>query len=229
MLSKSKLSMHGPNQLFFHRPDWTPAIHFFGSYAQEDDGSIEAWPHVCGRPCPRTGFNANSRSAHFHRADSGAACTPAKKSVTLGGHCSFSSTALRELGTTLSLFQSDVRDYQKNLINRLNQEEQQWRTTYNLTELTGRANYEEVKDALADLSVSYPAEKPSPVDVCLASSMLEVGVDIDRLALMAVVGQPKTTAQYIQVTGRVGPALVGKPRAGRYPVCCGTAARSLAF
>ncbi len=71
--------------------------------------------------------------------------------------------------------------------------------------MTGRANYEEVdEDALADLSVSYPAKKPSPVDVCLASSMLEVGVDIDRLALLAVVGQPKTTAQYIQVTGRVG-------------------------
>lgn len=42
------------------------------------------------------------------------------------------------------------------------------------------------------------------VDVCLASSIIEVGVDIDRLALMAIVGQPKTTAQYIQVSGRVG-------------------------
>ena len=39
---------------------------------------------------------------------------------------------------------------------------------------------------------------------CLASSIIEVGVDIDRLSVMSIIGQPKTTAQYIQVSGRVG-------------------------
>lgn len=42
------------------------------------------------------------------------------------------------------------------------------------------------------------------IDVCIASNIIEVGIDIDRLALMAIVGQPKTTAQYIQISGRVG-------------------------
>ena len=45
--------------------------------------------------------------------------------------------------------------------------------------------------ALARLEVSYPNSKPYPIDVCLASNILEVGVDIDRLSLMSVVGQPK--------------------------------------
>ncbi len=114
--------------------------------------------------------------------------------------------SLRELGTTLSLLQSDIPDYFHVLMRRAGLDYSQLRKFWNILELTGRLRSEEVPEAISKLEVKYEKEGQSkyPVDVCLASNIIEVGIDIDRLSLMTVVGQPKGTSQYIQVTGRVG-------------------------
>lgn len=112
---------------------------------------------------------------------------------------------LRELGFTLSLLQSDIPGYFKVIQNRLGWDYQQTRRIWQPLELTGRIRSDQVPEAIAKLEIKCDnTNNQHPIDVCLASNIIEVGVDIDRLSLMAVVGQPKTTSQYIQVTGRVG-------------------------
>lgn len=69
-------------------------------------------------------------------------------------------------------------------------------------ELTSRKDSSEIGDILNKLETQYPDS--SAFDLILASNMLSVGIDIGRLGLMILLGQPKSNSEYIQATSRVG-------------------------
>jgi len=90
-----------------------------------------------------------------------------------------------------------------------------------LAELTSRMRSEDIPLTLDRLEAVFDPEleekrkamvkkgrfkdaPKKPLDVLLATNMISVGVDVQRLGLMVVAGQPKATAEYIQATSRVG-------------------------
>lgn len=107
--------------------------------------------------------------------------------------------SLRVLGAAFIQAIDDVPDRINFIAGR---EAQQPRFLKPPRELTSRKRSTEIPGELAALQTRYPADA-SP-DVVLATNMISVGVDVDRLGLMAIMGQPQTTAEYIQATSRVG-------------------------
>ena len=134
--------------------------------------------------------------------------------------------SLRELGRAVTLLQADIPEHMWTIVSRSKIPKEKVRTLYNYKELTSRKNAQEIPEILEELSYSFPVEEKSkkfPLDALLATNMISVGVDVDRLGLMSIIGQPKTTSEYIQASSRVGrskdaPGLViamynpGKPR-----------------
>jgi Helicase conserved C-terminal domain len=113
--------------------------------------------------------------------------------------------SIRELGGAKTLFDSDIRSRLKFMFNREGFGPNDRRNLRIVEELTSRLSQADIVTMMDRLGTAYATgENGQMLDACLASNIIEVGVDIDRLSLMGIVGQPKTTATYIQVTGRVG-------------------------
>lgn len=117
--------------------------------------------------------------------------------------------ALRELGGMLRLVQDDVRTRCYRILKGdLDRPGLAQRDIRVIEELTSRKSSTDIPAILDRLEHRFrgPEEAPTKpaIDVVLCTNMISVGVDVPRLSLMVVNGQPKTTAEYIQATSRVG-------------------------
>jgi len=116
--------------------------------------------------------------------------------------------SMNELGGMRRLVEDDVRSR----LGRMEQRGLAKRNPPYLEELTSRKSSTDIPEVLDKLErifdpsmIGQPGTtSPRPIDVLLATNMISVGVDVKRLGLMVVTGQPKTTAEYIQATSRVG-------------------------
>ena len=126
--------------------------------------------------------------------------------------------SLRELGHAATLIRADIREYLNAMWDRLglrlnvarNLQADPRRFINRDVELTSRVQSSDIPNILQQLFATYDGSRESGViDVCFATNMIQVGIDIPRLSLMTIVGQPKTTSEYIQASSRIGRTVPG--------------------
>ena len=155
----------------------------------------------------RSRAGAATRSGSRARAaaglGSGSAPNPADPYMTAVAYFN----ALRELGSARRIVEDEIGARLLSCSERRRLDEATGlfadrQIAFEPVELTSRVGTADVADAKRRLALDFTEDQR--VDVALATNMISVGLDITRLGLMLVSGQPKTTSEYIQATSRVG-------------------------
>ena len=107
--------------------------------------------------------------------------------------------SLKELGGSVSLLQVIAPETIRRLATYRNEPPRPIDTQI---EITSRIGSEQIGETLAKLERRH--DEVGAIDVALATNMISVGVDVGRLGLMVVDGQPKGISEYIQATSRIG-------------------------
>jgi len=146
---------------------------------------------------------AAAQKAYLSHGKKGDPANPADPYMTLLGYFN----SLRELGGARRVIEDEVGSRLLGYAGRKRVGEKDSlfdnrRIAYDVVELTSRVSTDKVSEAKRGLSL--PFSDKEHVDVAIATNMISVGLDIIRLGLMVVFGQPKTSAEYIQATSRVG-------------------------
>lgn len=113
--------------------------------------------------------------------------------------------SIRELGGAVRLLQDDIPKRIKRLKKKYHYDRE--RPLKRRTEITSRMSSYEIPNKLKQLETPYQSE--DCLDTAVATNMIAVGMDVDRLGLMVVTGQPKQNSEYIQATSRIGRSFPG--------------------
>lgn len=115
--------------------------------------------------------------------------------------------SLKGVGNSHNAFNIDVREMFGRLIEEAQLTDNKvTRPLPELAQLTSVSSAEQNARTFSQLE-SVRGEEDC-LDAVLATNMVSVGLDVSRLALMVINGQPLTTAEYIQASSRVGRSAV---------------------